>query len=112
MNEVKLITAKEAKKITQVCENTSTYLDEHEFFRRHPSAPDYLFACIEDMAKTGEFVLPIRIPKQIMTEGFESGIRAWSCFLDKLGYRVYREEPTNEDVVIINVDWSEPNDVK
>ena len=99
-----IINAKIANEITKKHIDNPAPYEEYKSSRLHPLTPDYLFICIEDFAKNGKFTLPIRIPKETITSGFESGIRAWSCYLNKLGFIIHREE--TEDDIALTIDWS------
>ena len=105
---MKIIDAKTANEITKAHINNPVPCEELKSSKLCPLSLLGIVNGIEDMAKTGKFVLPIRIPKSFIN--IEAVYKGWILPFKDYGFKIYKEE-TEEDI-FFNIDWSEPNETK
>ncbi len=103
-----IIDAKTANEITKAHINNPASCEEYKSSRLCPLSLIGVSNGIEDMAKTGKYVLPIRVSKSFTD--IEALYNCWILPFKDYGFKIYKEE-TEEDI-FFNIDWSEPNETK
>ena len=102
-----IIDAKTANEITKEHIDNPTPYEEYKSSGLCPLSLIGVSIGIEDMAKTGKYILPIRIPKSFTN--IEAIYKGWILPFKECGYKIYKEE--HEEDIVFNIDWSEPNDI-
>lgn len=98
-----IIDAKTANEITKAHIDNPTSYEEYKSSGLCPLSLIGISNGIEDMAKTGKYTLPIRIPKSFTN--IEAVYNGWVLPFEDYGFRIYKKE-TEEDI-FFNIDWSE-----